>query len=418
MQPLVCYDDALQTLFLPSDYAADSARWLICPNGEFLFELAPFANGMATFNISLSDNGGVERGGVDSSPNQVLTVKVEAVNSKPSFSLQNEVEALEDSGNQTRDAVATLIVRGPDDEDAQMVTFSSVLLPGSDALFVPRRWVCPGAEGSEVPSLTLITICADGRLMFEVAANMVGSAAFDVRMQDSGGRLRGGLDMSSVHVLNMTVVSVNDAPSFKLVSVIQVWESTGTHVIKAAAFDISSGSSEESMQSLSFNVSLHSGSTSLFVAEGQAGAWSMNVSGALTFAVQAFASGNATLRVSLSDSGGTANAGQNVSDQHLVRIEVLSRNNAPTFQVQDTVNVLEDQGNIALTNFVHTILKNGDNNAAEDDELSQKCPFLCLYRMDPICWSGCTMCLMIGLLWTRGLARLGYCISMSRTLYP
>ena len=380
-EALVCYDDAAQSLFEHSNHLPGDGldvRWLLCPNGEFVFELMPFANGVVSFNISLRDDGGVERGGVDTSLTHLLSVQVDPVNSKPSFSLQTQVEAVEDSGNQSRLHVATHIQPGAVDETDQNVTFSSVLVTGSGDLFVPRRWLCPGASASDVPLVTLILICPPhGLLLFELAPNMVGSATFNVSLQDSGGREGGGIDTSSVQVLNISVASVNDAPSFKLVPLIQVWESSGEHVIQVA-FDLSSGTSEEGMQTLSFDLAHHSGSTFLFVSTGggstggQAAQWFMNASGALTFALQPFASGNATLAVTLRDSGGNENGGESVSATLLLHIQVLSRNNAPSFQLQRNVSLLEDQTNISIPNFVYTILQNGDSNAPKGDESQQQ----------------------------------------------
>ena len=208
--PLVCYDDEPQRCFENSSYYAEDARWHLCPSGELMFQLQPYVSGAATFNISLRDDGGTERGGVDTSATLLVRVRVRPVNSQPSFTMPADIQVEEDSGNYSEVNV-TNIARGPTaDEDDQNVTFSAVLVGGSAELFVPRRWICPGdnaAEPSSVFGHVVLAVCPGGRIMFEVAPNSVGTAVFNISMQDSGGAGHPrAVDTSRVHTLTIHVL--------------------------------------------------------------------------------------------------------------------------------------------------------------------------------------------------------------------
>ena len=58
------------------------------------------------------------------------------------------------------------------------------------------------------------SISPDGTLTYTPASNAHGSATVTVRLQDNGGTAGGGVDTSALQTFTITVLSVNDAPSF------------------------------------------------------------------------------------------------------------------------------------------------------------------------------------------------------------
>ena len=123
---------------------------------------------MATVTVSLSDDGGMDNGGVDTSAEQTFTVTVTAVNDVPLFTAGADETVLEDAGAQSVTGWATGISAGPADEAAQALTFS--VSNDNNALF------------SEQPA-----IAADGTLTYTPAADANGVATVTVSLSDNGG---------------------------------------------------------------------------------------------------------------------------------------------------------------------------------------------------------------------------------------
>jgi len=417
LPPLFCPEDeqpVLASVFNDENYA-DLARWRLCWSGEFLFELVPYANGEATFETTLRDSGGTDRGGVNTSVLHVLRAIVLPVNSRPSFTAPAQVNVSEDSGNYSQPFIDS-IFRGASDENAQTVTFSAVLVHGNAGLFVPRNWRCLGATGHAGDELALGRICPGGELRFEVAHDAEGEAIFNVTMQDSGGRERGGVDTSEAHALRIIVSAVNDQPSFELLPVIQAWEQTSSarYVMPDIAYAISAGPANEQNQTMSFSVALYPGTNYSLISQncnpacgnetecqshGQETCFEYCIrvfghtrqqlddcrvrrcympkihdNGTLTFTVPAFVFGVAELIVTVRDSGGTAGEGVDQSTVRRLRIVVNATNNAPSFNVTN-VSLLEDAGSVSVAGFVHSILKNGAPCAPLNDEAAQNMSF-------------------------------------------
>eukprot|EP00961_Rhodomonas_salina_P042287 568516-Rhodomonas_salina.1 len=107
--------------------------------GTLSFLLAPYEYGAATFVVSLEDDGGTERGGLNTSVLQLLTVTVLPVNDAPTFEARDHV-VWEDEGVVVVDGLASSISKGPpapiSNEDEQMLTFQLTYVNGSVGLFV------------------------------------------------------------------------------------------------------------------------------------------------------------------------------------------------------------------------------------------------------------------------------------------
>ena len=182
---------------------------------------------------------------MDRSITRSFRITVLPVNNKPSFNLRPTLTLLEQSGAYTEAEFAFSILRGSPsgNEDDQNVTFFVDVLQGSAALFQPRSWGCNQSS--------LVAICADGLLNLEVAPLTHGTATLSVRMQDSGGTDNGGVDTSDVHTFTVTVVPVNNRPSFDARN-LTVWENfdnaSGAHVMPGFATNVFAGSMLEAGQ--------------------------------------------------------------------------------------------------------------------------------------------------------------------------
>jgi VCBS repeat-containing protein len=166
----------------------------VSANGTLTFTPAANANGTATVTVTLSDDGGTDDSGVDTSAPQTFTISVTAVNDAPSFVKGGDQTVLEDAGPQAVAGWATGISAGPADESGQTVNF--VVTNDNNALF------------SSQP-----TIDASGKLTYAPAANANGSAIVTVTLQDNGGTANGGVDTSASQTFTITVNPVNDAPT-------------------------------------------------------------------------------------------------------------------------------------------------------------------------------------------------------------
>jgi hypothetical protein len=300
-----------------SNNALFSVQPSVSSTGVLSFTPAADANGSATVTVAAQDNGGTANGGVDTSASQTFTINVNSVNDAPSFTPGADQTSNEDAGPQSV-AWATGISAGPANESGQTVSF--VASNDNNALF------------SAQPA-----IASNGTLTYTAAANANGTATVTVYAQDNGGTANGGDDTSASSTFTITIVAVNDAPSFTGGGNVTVLEDSGAYSA-AWATAINAGAADESGQTLTFNIVSNS-NPSLF-ATGP----SISSSGVLSFSPAANAFGSATLVITLSDNGGTANGGADTSAPYTFTITVTPVNDAPSFTPGGDVTVNEDGG--------------------------------------------------------------------------
>ena len=310
--------------------------------GNLTYTPAANVNGSATITVSLSDNGG----GTDTSGDQIFTITVNAINDAPSFALPGSPNQVvnEDAGAQTVSSFASSISTGGGlDEASQSLTFN--VSTDNDDLF------------SVLPAINSST----GNLTYTPAAHANGSASITVSLFDNGG----GTDTSGDQIFTITVNSVNDAPSFALPGSPNqvVNEDAGAQTVSSFASSISKGGgSDESSQSLTFNVSTDNDDLFSVLP-------AINSStGNLTYTPAANVNGSATITVSLSDNGG----GTDTSGDQIFTITVNSVNDAPSFALTGSPNqvVNEDAGAQTVSSFASSISTGGGL-----DEASQSLTF-------------------------------------------
>ena len=208
------------------------------------------------------------------------------VNDAPSFTKGADQTVLEDAGAQTVAGWATGLSVGPANEAGQTLAFN-ITGNTNAGLFSAGPAVAP-----------------NGTLTYTPAANANGSATITLNIQDNGGTANGGVDTSATQTFVINVTAVNDVPSFTK-GADQSAAGAVARTVVGWATALSPGPTNESAQTLSFNVS--NNNNALFTVQPAVAA-----NGTLTYTPTG-AVGSATVTVSVSDNGGTANGGVDTS---------------------------------------------------------------------------------------------------------
>jgi hypothetical protein len=301
-------DEASQAVSLEvhTDNAALFSRQpAVDPKGTLTFTPAPDADGKAVVAITPVDDGGTKNGGNDTGRTRSLTITVVAVNDAPSFTAGPSQTVLENAGAQTVHGWAMSILAGPPNESGQTVSFT--VTDSNPGLFA----VAPA-------------VAADGTLTFKPAANASGVATLGIRALDDGGIANGGVNASPVHATTITVLPVNQAPTFVGCANQSVREDAGPQTVAGCVTSIAPGPANESTQSVTFSVS--SSDPGLFSAQP-----AVARDGTLTYTPAPNANGSATVTVRALDDGGTAHGGADTSAPQQFAIEITPVNDAPSF---------------------------------------------------------------------------------------
>ncbi len=281
-----------------------------------------------TINFTVND------GSLDSIPS-IASVTILNVNSAPVFTKGVDQTVFEDAGIQTINNWAT----GLSDGDGSTQTLSFNVTANSNAALFE----------------TGPAIDVNGNLSYKPAANANGSATITLTLQDDGGTANSGVDTSTAQTFTIQVTAVNDAPSFTKGADQTVFEDAGGQTVNSWATAISAGPADEVGQALSFSIANNS-NPGLFST-----APAIDASGVLTYALVANKSGTATINVTLSDNGGTANGGIDTDSSQSFLITVTNVNDAPSFTKGVDQTVLEDVGLQTVNNWA-TGLSDGDGN--------------------------------------------------------
>ena len=278
-----------------------SAQPAVSTNGRLTFMPAVHASGTANVTVTAMDNGGTSGGGMDTSAPQVFTIAVEQ-NKAPSFVKGGNRTSGDTIGSVTIVGWATAISPGAG-ESGQSVSFA--VSNTNTALF------------STQPSVSSI-----GTLTYTVAG-VEGVATVSVTAMDDGGTGNGGSNSSAEQTFTITIIGVNDAPSFTVGPNISVRHNVGAHTVAGWATGISAGPPDESSQTVLFSCT--NSQNSLFIAQP-----SISPSGVLTFTPHPINSGTATITATLQDSGGTLDGGVDMVTKQFT-ITTRAVNDPPSF---------------------------------------------------------------------------------------
>lgn len=264
------------------------------------------AAGTATITLVLMDNGGTANGGVDTTAPISFTITVNSPGNAP-----------------TINAISDLTIN----EDAPLQTINlSGITDGGDPVQQAITITANSSNASLVPIVVNYTSPNNtGTLTFTPPADGNGSSTITVTVRDAGlDQIPGNADdLTTIRVFTVNVTPVNDAPSFISGPNQTVNEDAPLQTVPGFAASIFAGASDESAQTFTFNVG--SSNPTLFAA-GPA----ISPDGTLTYTPAANANGVATITVTLTDSGGTANGGVNTSAPQTFTITVNPVNDAPT----------------------------------------------------------------------------------------
>ena len=164
--------------------------------------------------------------------------------------------------------------------------------------------------GYTQPGHGSVTVGADGSYTYTPAADSFGADSFTYTVTNYNGR-------TATATVSLTVIPVNDAPSFTAGTNQVVLMNAGARTVAGWATALSKGPVNESDQTLAFHVS--NNNTNLFSVQP-----SISVDGTLTYTPAANASGIATVTVYLQDSGGVANGGVDSSPSITFTIQVTA----------------------------------------------------------------------------------------------
>jgi len=314
-------------------------------SGDLTYTPVNGASGTATLTLTLSDDAGTANGGVDTSPGITFDIQITAQNQEPSFTAGADETVLEDAGAQTINGWATNI----DDGDGGGQTLTFTINNDNNALFDVQ------------PDVDETT----GTLTYTPAADANGVANVSIFLTDDGGTAGGGDDQSPTANFTITVTSVNDVPVFTAGADEVVLEDAGPQSILNWATGISAGPTNESGQTLTFNIASNT-NPGLFAA-GPA----IDSSGNLTYTTTANASGSATITVTLSDDGGTADGGVDTSAAQSFDITVTAVNDPPVAGADtafDTAGHMALYVDVAAPSFPHfRVLTTGGTGLLEND---------------------------------------------------
>ncbi len=171
-----------------------------------------------------------------------------------------------------------------------------------------------------------LTLNDDGTFTYTPDLDFNGTDTFIYKVTD--------VEESATATATISVAAVNDAPSFTAGPDQSVLEDAGAQTINPWATDLSPGPTNESGQSLSFNVT--NTNNALFAAQP-----TVLPDGTLSFTPAANAFGTATVTVEAMDNGGTANNGVDTTVPQTFTIEIVGENDAP-IAADDTGRTHED----------------------------------------------------------------------------
>jgi hypothetical protein len=219
-----------------------SAQPAVTAGGTLTYTPAADANGTATVDVKIQDNGGTANGGVDESAVQTFNITVSSINDAPGFQLQANPDqtVAEDSGPQDVTGFVTSFSAGPSNESDETVS-SYLLSNDNNGLFTS------GGQPS---------IDNNGKLTYTPAADANGSATVSVRAQDDGGSANGGVDTSAPQSFSISVNAINDAPTVTNIADQTTNEDTATLAIAFTVGDVETSAASLTVSGSSSNTTL------------------------------------------------------------------------------------------------------------------------------------------------------------------
>ena len=290
-----------------------SVQPAVSSDGTLSYTLADNANGSATVTVSLTDDGGTESSGDDTSDAQTFTITVTAVNDIPTISGDEDLTTDEDTPYEWDFTIGDV----EDDPDTLTITYTT----DSTAL-LPKTNMALGGEGSA----RILTLTP--------TADRSGSVNITVTVKDSEG---GTVTLSAT----LTVTAVNDAPVLSDISDRTVDEDTSTGKIGYSISDVDSDADACTVTVTSDNEQLVPNDSTGIVLGGS------GENRTITITPSENQSGTANITVTVDDNSGSADA----TDTATFTVTVEAVNDAPVISAIDDQVINEDgtTGEISFT---------------------------------------------------------------------
>lgn len=263
-------------------------------SGNLSFTPAPLASGVGTFTATLQDGGSSDNGGQTTSVAETFHITVTPIDHAPTLAnpLGNVVVDENANANSFNDLSSV---------------FNDVDIPNGDKLTL-------SLAGNTNPSLVTAVLTgsdpATAKMTFNYQPNQSGTAVIDLQATDQAGK-------TADDKITVTVLFVNQAPSFTAGGDVQVGDTAINVVVPGWASNISAGPPSEANQTLTFQVTDNTNPALFAVAPSVDPA-----NGNLTFATRPGVLGSAAITLVLQDNGGTANGGQDTSPPQTFNITV------------------------------------------------------------------------------------------------
>ena len=254
------------------------------PESSALLVYTPVTNASGTcyITITVTDNGGTEHNGVNSTRISFMT-QINWINLPPMINqISDPAPIFEDAGQQI------IIMSGITDgnQNTQNLTFTA---KSSNQLIVPN------------PSIIYEQQSESGKLIYMPVANASGTVNITVTIQDDGGKANGGNDTSQF-MFYVRIFPINDAPTMDPVQPIILTESPGLQTITLTGItDGDDGSQQLIISAISSNVGIIPHPTVSYQ-------WP-NQFALLRFEPIEGANGTAYFSIKIEDDGGIANNG-------------------------------------------------------------------------------------------------------------
>ena len=273
------------------------------------------------------------------------------LNHTPQFTAGPDEVVNENVGAVSLPNWATNILKGPPEENGQVLNF--IVTTNNDALF------------SVLPSIS-----KTGTLTYTPAPFTSGVAAVTLQLHDNGGTASGGDDTSDPQTFLISVGEINDAPSFTKGADQTVLEDAGPQSVAGWATNINPGVNE-AKQTVTFIVT--TSNDSLFSTLPAVAS-----DGTLTYTTASDANGNVTVTVTAKDNGGIANGGVNMSAAQTFKISITPVNDPPSFVIGPDQSLLEGAGAQSVPLWATAI------SPGPADEALQKLNFIVTTSNDPL----------------------------------
>jgi len=166
--------------------------------GNLTYQIADDLNGEVEVSLTLKDDGGTEFDGVDESESQTFNISVQAVNDPPTFSLgsNSDLELDEDGIGKSVENWISDIIKGPDDEIADILTFHITSNKSDSTIFS----VFPQIDEES------------GTIEYSINPEYNGKAQFTINLSDNGGIENGGDSISVDKTFAVWIHQINDIP--------------------------------------------------------------------------------------------------------------------------------------------------------------------------------------------------------------